>query len=251
MSPADRSARSASGRACSIDYEDLPDTGLLAFGSRVVRQELLRVPEASIDALARDLQAELRPQFVRVRSYRDRQEQIGEDFGRAENYLSLVGLVIVVLGGIAVSSVTRVFVRQKIKSIAVMKCVGGTSRQILAVYLLQALALGVLGSVMGVGLAAVAIAAIPADMNQIGTLTVAYGLSRSAVAQGMGIGVLVSLLFAMVPLLEVRRVKPSLLLRQDTTGAPPRLVPDCSPPLLLAARSWRWRRGRRRRCASA
>ena len=54
---------------------------------------------------------------------------------RAENYLSLVGLVIVVLGGIAVSSVTRVFVRQKIKSIAVMKCVGGTSRQILAVYL--------------------------------------------------------------------------------------------------------------------
>ncbi len=69
---------------------------------------------------------------MRVRSYRDRQEQIGEDFERAENYLSLVGLVIVVLGGIAVSSVTRVFVRQKIKSIAVMKCVGGTSRQILA-----------------------------------------------------------------------------------------------------------------------
>ncbi len=201
-----------------VDYEDLPDTGLLTFGSRVVRQMLLRVPEPSIDALARDLQNDLRPQFVRVRSYRDRQEQIGEDFARAENYLSLVGLVIVVLGGIAVSSVTRVFVRQKIKSIAVMKCVGGTSRQILAVYLLQALALGIVGSLIGVALAAIAVAAIPADMNQIGTVTVAYGLTPSAIAQGLGIGTLVALLFAMVPLLEVRNVRPSLLLRQDNTG---------------------------------
>ena len=200
-----------------IDYDDLAGTGLLAFGSRVVRQMLLRVPEGSIDAVSQSLETELRPQFVRVRSYRDRQEQIGEDFERAENYLSLVGLVIVVLGGIAVSSVTRVFVRQKMKSIAVMKCVGGTSRQILGVYLLQTLVLGIVGSLMGVGMAAVAIAAIPGDLNQIGMLTVRYALSWSAVAQGVGIGVLVSLLFAIVPLLEVRQVKPSLLLRHDSS----------------------------------
>ncbi len=206
------------GPRVMVDYRDLPDTGLLTIGSRVVRQMLLRVPEDRIDALTNELQTELRPQFVRVRSYRDRQEQIGEDFLRAENYLSLVGLVIVVLGGIAVSSVTRVFVQQKIKSIAVMKCVGGTSRQILSVYLLQALALGLLGSLAGVVFAAMAIAVIPDNLNQIGTLTVSYGLSWSAVLQGLGVGVLVSLLFAMVPLLEVRQVKPSLLLRQDMTG---------------------------------
>ena len=199
-----------------IDYDDLAETGLVALGSRVSRQMLLRVPESEIDVLARDLAGDLRAEFVRVRSYRDRQEQIGEDFERAENYLSLVGLVIVVLGGIAVSSVTRVFVRQKIKSIAVMKCVGGTSRQILSVYLLQSLALGVIGSAIGVVLAWIAIAAVPEDMNQIGTLSVDYGLSWSAAAQGIGVGVLVSLLFAMVPLLEVRQVKPSLLLRQET-----------------------------------
>ena len=199
-----------------IDYADLPATGLLGYGSRVVRQVLLRVPDVSVDPVAKSFAADLRAQFVRVRSYRDHQEQIGEGFGRAENYLSLVGLVIVVLGGIAVSSVTRVFVRQKLKTIAVMKCLGGTSRQILAVYLLQALGLGMLGSLIGVGLAEVAIAAIPKELNQIGALTVVYGLSWSAVAQGVGIGVLVSLLFAMVPLLEVRQVKPSLLLRHDS-----------------------------------
>jgi putative ABC transport system permease protein len=100
-----------------------------------------------------------------------------------------------------------------------MKCVGGTSRQILGVYLLQTLTMGMIGSLIGVFLAWIAISAIPDEMNQLGTLTVAYGLSWSAAAQGIGVGVLVSLLFAMVPLLEVRQVKPSLLLRHETSGA--------------------------------
>ena len=65
------------------------------------------------------LRPELRDEFVNVRSYRSNEDQIGRDFDRAENYLSLVGLVIVILGGIAVSSVTRVFILQKIRSIAV------------------------------------------------------------------------------------------------------------------------------------
>ena len=56
---------------------------------------------------------------------------------RAENYLSLVGFVIVVLGGIGVWSVTRVFVRQKIRSVAILKCVGASTAQVLATYVLQ------------------------------------------------------------------------------------------------------------------
>ena len=66
-----------------------------------------------------------------------------------------------ILGGIAVSSVTRVFVLQKMRSIAVLKCVGARSRQIIAVYMLQVMTLGLAGSLLGVALARVAIAAIP------------------------------------------------------------------------------------------
>ena len=73
------------------------------------------------------------------------EDQIGRDFDRAENYLSLVGLVIVILGGIAVSSVTRVFILQKIRSIAVLKCVGARSRQIVTIYVLQVILLGFAG----------------------------------------------------------------------------------------------------------
>ena len=65
---------------------------------------------------------------------------------RAENYLSLVGFVMVVLGGIGVWSVTRVFVKQKIRSVAILKCLGATANQILATYVAQVLLLGIVGS---------------------------------------------------------------------------------------------------------
>ena len=81
--------------------------------------------------------AELRGNFVSARSYASLEDDIGDDLVRAENYLSLVGFVIVVLGGIGVWSVTRVFVRQKIKSVAILKCLGATTVQVLATYVLR------------------------------------------------------------------------------------------------------------------
>jgi putative ABC transport system permease protein len=205
-----------------IDYADLEATGLLTFGSRARRVLLARVPDGAIDPLVKQLRDDFRQEFVNARSYRASDDEIGRDFDRAENYLSMVGLVIVILGGIAVSSVTRVFVLQKMHSIAVLKCLGGTSGQIIAIYMLQVMTLGFAGSLLGVGLARLAIAAIPYAVDTSATSLlgeVEYGITWSAALQGLGIGVMVSLLFSVVPLLRVRAVKPSLLLR-DETAAP-------------------------------
>jgi putative ABC transport system permease protein len=206
-----------------IDYADLPSTGLLAFGSRARRLILARVPEARIEPLVRTLRLQLRGQFISARSYRSSDDEVGRDFDRAENYLSLVGLIIVILGGIAVSSVTRVFIQQKVRGIAVLKCIGATSRQVIAVYLLQVTLLGLAGSLLGVALARAAIAGIPWALGPSSTSILAeahYGVTWSAALQGIGIGVLVSLLFSIAPLLLIRRVKPSLLLRDEP---PPRV----------------------------
>ena len=112
---------------------------------------------------------------------------MGRDFDRAENYLSLVGLVIVILGGIAISSVTRVFIAQKIRSIAVLKCLGARSNQIMVVYILQVLALGLAGSLLGVLLARTTIAAIPLALGGSTSILAEadYGLSWSAAVQGV------------------------------------------------------------------
>lgn len=204
-----------------IDFDDLAATRLLAFGSRANYQLLLRVPDAALQSLHADLRKTFVNEFVGVRSYRRTEDQMGEDLLRAENYLSLVGLVVLILGGIGVSSVTRVFVQQKIRSVAVLKCVGGTSVQLLAVYMTQVTLLGIAGSLLGVVLATGAVAAIPAFVGPaVQALQVEYGLTLSAVAQGVAVGMLVSLLFSLVPLLEIRNVKPSLLLRQDIPSMP-------------------------------
>ncbi|MBI4888593.1 MAG: FtsX-like permease family protein [Acidobacteria bacterium] len=204
-----------------IDRAALESTGLLAFGSRMAYQQLLRVPDAIAEQVALELRQAFANEFVNVRWYRRTEDQMGENLARAENYLSLVGLVVLVLGGIGVSSVTRVFVQQKVRSIAILKCVGSSSTEVLSIYMTQVLLLGVAGSALGVALAAGALAAVPAFVGDLmQAMKVDVGVTPSAVVQGFAIGLLVSLLFSLVPLLEVRHVKPSLLLRQDVPRPP-------------------------------
>jgi putative ABC transport system permease protein len=204
-----------------IDYDDVPSTGLLGFGSRAQRQLLAQVPDERVESLVRVLRRDLRQDFINTRSYRSTEDQVGRDFDRAEDYLSLVGLIIVILGGIAVSSVTRVFILQKIRSIAVLKCLGARNAQIITVYVLQVMTLGLAGSLLGVAIAMAAVAAIPLALGNTSSTSLLaeahYGVTWSAASQGVCIGVLVSLLFSIVPLLQVRFIKPSLLLRDEST----------------------------------
>ncbi len=215
------------GSRVLVDLADLRKTGLLAFGSRASNQILLKMKEEGVQSLTRDVRAQFGERFVWARSYKATEDQIGESFTRAENFLSLVGFVIVVLGGIGVWSVTRVFVRQKIKSVAILKCLGASTGRVLATYVLQVSLLGLAGSLLGVALAAIAIAAIPRSVVQAFT-DVEYGLTLSAVWQGLLVGLLVALLFALVPLVEVRRIKPLLLLRGLDPSAAIGAAPDAA-----------------------
>ncbi len=217
------------GSRVIVDLADLRQTGLLAFGSRATYQLLLKVPDNRVEALTTTVRRQYRDRFVSARSYRSTEDQVGEDLQRAEDFLSLVGFVIVVLGGIGVWSVTRVFVRQKIRSVAILKCLGASTWQVLGTYVLQVAVLALSGSVLGVGLAALAMQAIPDSLAQtLGGIT--YGLTASAVGQGLLVGLLVSLLFALVPLLDVRRVKPLLLLRGTDPAVQPRPAGAAASP---------------------
>ena len=231
-----------------VDHDDLLATGLLGFGTRAERQLLVQVPEARIEPLVAQLQAPLRDAFVRVRSYRQTEDRIAANMLRAENYLSLIGFVVVILGGIGVWSVTRVFVQQRVRSVAILKCLGATSEQVLAIYVLQMVALGLGGSLLGVALAGGALAAIPASLAEqaataAGLGDLSYGLRASAVAQGVGVGVVVSLLFALGPLLEMRAIKPLALLRWGLVTTPARdwvqtVVVALLTAVLIVLASW-------------
>jgi putative ABC transport system permease protein len=199
---------------------DLEAAGLTGFGSRARRKILFKAADGRFNELVAALRSEVANNLVSVRSYRDSEESLGEQFARAENYLSLTGLVVLVLGGIGVSSVTRVFVEQKKKTIAVLKCVGATGRRLTAAYLAQVLALGALGSLLGVALAKAALLFVRTRFAESLPANLSYDLQPGAVAQGLGLGLLISLLFSALPLLRIRRIKPNMLLREAEQDAP-------------------------------
>ena len=203
-----------------VAHDAVEETGLLGFASRAERQMLFKLfDDTAIDPLVDGLRTDLEEAFVRIGSYRRTENRIEQNLSRAESYLSLIGFVVVILGGIGVWSVTRVFVQQRLASVAVLKCLGATSGRVLVVYMAQVALLGLGGALLGVGVARVALAAVPESLTDqaamaAGVASVSTGLTASAVMQGLTVGVLVSVLFALVPLLDIRHVKPLLLLRQ-------------------------------------
>lgn len=213
--PGRRAGAFSLGTRVFVDLEDLRGTGLVAYGSRASHRVMLRLAEPDADRVARDLRRAFTGQFVSVRSYQSTEDRIGDNLERTENYLSLVGLAVVVLGGVGVWSVVRVFMQQKLRAIAILKCLGASSRQVLLIYVVQVLAMGLVGSTAGVLLASGALTWLKPTIDRVSGIVAPYPLSASAIAQGMGIGLLVSLLFALVPLLDVRHVRPSILLRSS------------------------------------
>jgi len=211
--PGRRAGGFSFGSKLFISRDDFDRTGLLGPGSRASFRLLVRVPDDQADRLVRDISRQVRGQFVRTRSFRSAEEDTAEQFSKAEDYLSLVGLVVVVLGGVGVWSVIRVFMQQKLRSIAILKCIGATSREILLVYLMQVVAMGIVGSLCGIALGAFVIAWVDPMVGRIAGIDVSYSLSATAAAHGASVGLLVAVLFALVPLLDVRHVRPSSLLR--------------------------------------
>ncbi|MCI0336956.1 MAG: ABC transporter permease [Acidobacteria bacterium] len=205
------------GPRVMIDYDDAVAAGLTTYGSRARYRVLFKTREAEMETLHKQLRDSLKSQrMINVRSFRYTQDRLSESLSQVEDYLSLIGLVILVLGGIGISSVTRVFIQQKMKTIAILKCLGGKNLRVLGAYLAQVLTLGLLGSLLGLLLARIAAALLPKYLASRIPFNVDFGLTWHASLQGLGIGLLIALLFSLVPLLEIRQIKPSLVLRSLT-----------------------------------
>ncbi|MEO6588047.1 MAG: FtsX-like permease family protein [Pyrinomonadaceae bacterium] len=203
------------GARVFVEKKAFDEAEITKNSGRVRRQILYRTSDNPTE-LAKNLREVLKGTTLRVRSYRESQENLNEQFAKTENYLSLTGLLILVLGGVGVWNVARVFVEQKQKAVAVLKCLGAGANKIITVYLLQILALGFIGSLFGVFLAQCALwfaqNRFAADLPE----KLSYTVPLSAALQGILLGVLISLLFSALPLLQVRNIKPNLLLRDET-----------------------------------
>jgi len=202
------------GSRVFVEKKAFDEAGITRNSSRVRRRILFRTSD-NPTALVRTLRETLKGTTLTVQSYRETQENLNEQFERTENYLSLTGLLILVLGGVGVWNVARVFVEQKRKAIAVLKCLGAGGTQIITVYLMQILTLGLIGSLFGVLLAQMFLWFAGWRFANVLPDTMRYNVHLSTAWQGILLGVLISLLFSALPLLQVRTIKPNLLLRDE------------------------------------
>ena len=214
--PGDPGVQSAIGPRIFIPERYVPETQLLGFGSRASYEALVKLPPNVASA---KWVAPLRPKFqhenVRVVTVAQREQSLTEAIGQLADFLGIVGLIALLLGGIGVASGVNAFVSQKIDTVAVLRCLGATSAQVLAIYVVQAAAMGLIGAAIGAALGVAIQFGLPVVMKDFLPVDVHVTLDWSAISLGLGIGVWVALIFALRPLLALRRVSPLQALRRD------------------------------------
>ena len=229
--PTDVGLQASAGPRVFVPRASLGDTGLLVFGSLARYHIYLRLPEAvDADEFEEANEEILRATQVSVRTPDEQARSLTRSTDFMADYLGLVGLAALLLGGVGVASAVNVYIRGKLTAVAVLRCLGATQRQVFSTYLLQAVWMGGLGSLVGVLLGLTTQRFLPLLIRDVYPVTVESQISPGPVIFGLFIGTWVALVFALLPLLEVRRVSPLQALRQ---GMGSRIARDRARSLVL------------------
>jgi putative ABC transport system permease protein len=211
----------AAGPRVLLSQAALAQTGLIAPGSRASRRFLFRLPPpVAGHAMSDDDVAELKAKVeallpeAQVADYREANPALTRALDGATGLLSLMSLVALVLGAVGVAMAMRAHLQQRLDSIAIMKSLGAGSGQIMKIYLLQTLLLGLGGGLLGVVLGVGVQMAFPFFLAKLLHLTPVFRLDAHAFALGVAAGLLTTLLFTLPPLLDIRGVRPILILRR-------------------------------------
>lgn len=158
-----------------------------------------------------------KPEFDQLRlssdTVKQRQENLGRSMENLTNFLSLVGFIALLLGGVGVASAIHTHVKQKLPSVAVLRCLGATDAQTFAIYLAQAMAIGSIGASGGAALGVVVQIGLPRVLADFLPLPVDFGIAWGAVLESMVAGFGICVLFALLPLLAVRSISPLVAIR--------------------------------------
>ncbi|MCU1321406.1 MAG: hypothetical protein JWM43_1055 [Acidobacteriaceae bacterium] len=223
----------AAGPRVLISRAGLEASGLLAPGSHAGQRYLFQVPKPTGGAPISDSAvADLKDRLVKmlpeaqVTDYRETNPALTQGLDRATSLLSLMSLVALVLGAVGVAMAMRAHLQQRLDTIAIMKSLGARSGQIMKIYLMQTLLLGLLGGVLGVALGVGVQLAFPILLAKLIDVDTELHVQWRTVITGLGAGVLTTLLFTLPPLLDIRGVRPILILR--------RAVEDNDDPFVTA-----------------
>lgn len=208
-----------------MDY--IEETQLIQIGSRVDYQTyFLFDKNFDIETFREDIQPRLRLASARSESVASRKENISEAFDTVNVFLNLVGFIALLLGCIGVASAVHIYIKDKISTVSILRCLGASGQQAFLIYLLQIVAMGFVGSMIGALLGSGIQVLLPAILKDFLPLeNISSSISIISIGQGVLTGLSIAVLFALLPLLSIRRISPLRSLRasfeEDTTGIDP------------------------------
>ncbi len=197
-----------------IPLSYLQETGLSQKGSRITYNFYYKFSsETNVNKLAKRLESQLEKAELDYETIESRKENTGRSFEDLTEFLALVGFIALLLGCIGVASAIHIYIREKINTIAVLRCLGASSRQAFLIYLIQIVGIGLVGSLIGTILGTLIQQFLPVVLKDFLPVEITVAISWMAVGQGLLLGLIISILFALLPLVSVRNISPLNTLR--------------------------------------
>jgi len=197
-----------------IPLQYLEQTGLSKKGSRINYSFYYKYDRpVNMDKLVKAIDPSLDKAGMNYETIESRKENTGRSFGDLTRFLSLVGFIALLLGCVGVASAIHIYIREKIASIAIMRCLGVKASEAFLIYLIQIIGIGIIGSMIGAVLGTSIQHILPMVMKDFLPLTISTDISWLAIGQGILLGIIISVLFALLPLISIRNISPLNTLR--------------------------------------
>lgn len=205
-----------------LPYSQLEATDLVKVGSRIDYEYFLKMPEtytvAQLDSLEDRIEDNLNEYRIRATTYVDQQNRAGRALGNIFNFLNLVGFSAILLGMIGMSVTINRFLKSKISAIAVLRCLGATPQRAKAVYWIQILLFGFIGSVSGILIGVILQFILPTLVEQFTDSTIEIALSINAISLGLFTGLSTAIAFSWAPMLALGQISPLNAIRANSAG---------------------------------
>jgi putative ABC transport system permease protein len=197
-----------------IPMNYLQQTGLEQKGSRFNYRIFFKYDKPTdMSKVVDRIQPRLEAQGFGYDTIDTQKQDTARSFDDVTRFLSLIGFIALLLGCIGVASAIHIYVREKINTIAVLRCLGTKASQAFFIYLVQIAGIGLIGSVIGAALGSVIQQFLPTVLKEFLPIAVHPAISWSAIGQGIVLGMIISVLFALLPLVSIRKISPLNSLR--------------------------------------
>lgn len=201
-----------------VSMEGLTASGLIQPGSLVEHAYKLRLPagtgEAELTAVREQANADFPEAGWSIRTRSNAAPALSANIERFSQFLTLVGLTSLVVGGVGVANAVRAYLDGKRGVIATFKSLGASGGFVLTVYLIQIMLIAGFGIVIGLVLGALMPFAASAALQSVIPVPAEAGIYPAALAIAALFGVLVTLAFAILPLGRARDVPATALFRE-------------------------------------